>query len=82
MIFHNHMAEPLKTSTTQITSTLSPAKSVVNNIAGYKRFSRLKSIKLSSGLTVPTEVDTRILPDLENLPGSSHPLNLSGYGTS
>ena len=66
--------------TSQITeNTFQATKNVVNK---NRRFSRMKSIKLSSGLTVPTEIDMQLLSDLDDLAETSHPLNLSGYGTS
>jgi len=52
------------------------AKSVMGR-TGYRRFSRLRSINLTSGLTVPAEVDHRILPPAEGLAGASHPLVLT-----
>ncbi|KAL5250346.1 hypothetical protein ACHWQZ_G016175 [Mnemiopsis leidyi] len=60
-------------------NTFQATKNVVNK---NRRFSRMKSIKLSSGLTVPTEIDMQLLSDLDDLAETSHPLNLSGYGTS
>lgn len=60
----------------------SRAKTVINKPTyRTRRYSRIKSIRLSSGRTVPSEVDLTVLPS-ERFAGTMHPLDRTISGMS